>query len=66
MEPSAVVKAAVEMKKHGSIGLAYTYSEPTVWYEFVLETSRLAKEKGLLNVMVSNGYIDESLAELLY
>jgi len=66
MEPHEIIEAALEMKKHGNIGIAYTYSEPTVWYEFMIETSRLAKEKGLLNVMVSNGYIDEKpLAELL-
>ena len=39
-------------------GIAYTYNEPTVWYEFMLDIARMAKEKGLYNVMVSNGFIN--------
>ena len=54
------------LAKTGNIGIAYTYNEPMIWYEFVQETARLAKSKGLKNVMVSNGYIkSEPLAELL-
>ena len=36
--------------------IAYTYNEPTIWAEYVYDTARLAKEKGIKNVMVSNGY----------
>jgi pyruvate formate lyase activating enzyme len=42
-----------------SIGIAYTYNEPTVWYEYVYHTAKLAKKKGLKNVLVTNGYINE-------
>ncbi|MGA1862175.1 AmmeMemoRadiSam system radical SAM enzyme [Deferribacter thermophilus] len=42
-----------------SIGIAYTYNEPTVWYEFVLDCSKFFHEKGLKNVLVTNGYINE-------
>lgn len=49
-----------------NIGVAYTYNEPTVFYNFMLKTARLVKEAGMCNVMVSNGYINqEPLAELL-
>jgi pyruvate formate lyase activating enzyme len=49
-----------------NIGIAYTYSEPSVWYEFVLDTARLARDHGLKNVLVTNGFINpEPLAELL-
>lgn len=49
-----------------NIGVAYTYNEPTVWFEFMLETAKLIKEQGLFNVMVSNGYINkEPLTELI-
>lgn len=41
------------------IGLAYTYSEPLVWIEHVLDTARLAHERGLLNILVTNGYVRE-------
>jgi pyruvate formate lyase activating enzyme len=40
-------------------GIAWTYNEPTIWYEFTLEASRLAKNKGLYSIYVSNGYISE-------
>ncbi len=49
-----------------SVGVAYTYSEPLVWYEFVYDSARLVHERGLLNVLVTNGYINpEPLEELL-
>jgi pyruvate formate lyase activating enzyme len=50
----------------GNIGIAYTYSEPLVWYEFVRDTARLARLAGLQNVLVTNGYVNEEpLRELL-
>jgi len=49
-----------------SIGIAYTYNEPTVWYEFVLDVAEQAHKKGLKNVLVTNGYINpEPLLNLL-
>lgn len=52
--------------KNNSIGIAYTYNEPSIWYEFVLDTAITAKELGLKNVLVTNGYIeDEPLKKLL-
>ncbi|NLT93929.1 MAG: AmmeMemoRadiSam system radical SAM enzyme [Clostridia bacterium] len=57
---------AQKHKAEGNIGLAYTYSEPLMWYEFVLETAKEVSNKGLKNVLVSNGYINEEpLQELL-
>jgi pyruvate formate lyase activating enzyme len=51
---------------HSSVGLAYTYSEPLVWWEYVRDTAQLVREKGLVNVLVTNGYVAEApLAELL-
>lgn len=48
------------------IGLAYTYSEPFMWYEFVLDTARLVRKAGLKNVLVTNGYVNaEPLKEIL-
>lgn len=55
MTPGQVVEAAIGT---GCNSIAYTYSEPTVFYEYMLDTARLAKEKGLKNVMVSAGYIN--------
>jgi pyruvate formate lyase activating enzyme len=47
-----------EAKKLGSFGIAYTYNEPFIWYEFVIETAKLAKKEGLKNVLVTNGYVN--------
>ncbi len=43
----------------GNLGIAYTYNEPFIWYEFVLETAKLVKEAGMKNVLVTNGYVTE-------
>ncbi len=54
------------LKTHHNIGIAYTYNEPFTFYEFMLNTARLARENGLKNVVVSNGYINpEPLQEIL-
>ncbi|MBN2169360.1 MAG: AmmeMemoRadiSam system radical SAM enzyme [Actinobacteria bacterium] len=51
---------------NGSIGIAYTYNEPLIWYEFVLECAEKVHEEGLKNVLVTNGFINpEPLEELL-
>ncbi len=48
------------------IGVAYTYSEPVIWYEYVLDSARRVKQNGLSNVLVTNGYLEkEPLQELL-
>ena len=54
-EPEEIVKSALELRERGNIGLAFTYNEPLVGYEFVRDTARLAKEAGLQNVLVTNG-----------
>jgi len=57
LTPLQVVKLALKYK---APTIAYTYSEPIIFYEFMLETAKLAKEKGILNLMVTNGYINEA------
>ncbi len=50
-----------------SIGIAYTFNEPTVWFEYMLDIAIEAKREGLKNVMVSNGFINpQPLNELLH
>jgi pyruvate formate lyase activating enzyme len=61
--PEDIVAAAINA---GMPSVSYTYSEPVVFYEFMQDTAMLAHEKGLKNIMVTNGYINkEPLAELL-
>lgn len=58
VEPTELVELALEAKRqHGSIGLAYTYSEPVVWYEFLRDTMPLVREAGLKNVLVTNAFL---------
>jgi pyruvate formate lyase activating enzyme len=55
MAPEKVVELA---KSYKVPGIAYTYTEPTVFFEYALDVMRLAREAGLYNVWVSNGYIN--------
>ncbi len=51
---------AVAMAEYlGSPSISYTYSEPTVWYEYMYDTAQLARQKGLKNIWVTCGYIQE-------
>ena len=52
-------------EQEGSFGIAYTYSEPLVHLEYVLEACRLARARGLKNVLVSNGFVNPQPAEEL-
>lgn len=56
LAPEDVVKNA---KASGCKAIAFTYSEPVVFYEYRYDIVRLAKDHGLKSVMISNGYIQE-------
>jgi pyruvate formate lyase activating enzyme len=59
-------QVVAEAQAQGACGIAYTYNEPLINFEYVLDCAKLIREKGLLNVIVSNGYINpEPLQELL-
>jgi len=60
--PNQIVSAALES---GSRSISYTYTEPTVFYEFALDTARLANAAGLSNIFVTNGYISRAALETL-
>lgn len=64
--PDELVDLAVDTKAEGNAGIAYTYNEPLVGYEYVRDCSKLAHDHGLVNVLVSNGMINPGpLSELL-
>ncbi|RVU55011.1 AmmeMemoRadiSam system radical SAM enzyme [Anaerosphaera multitolerans] len=66
MSPRELVDLAEDLKNRGNIGIAYTYNEPLIGYEYVLDTSKEAHSRGLKNVLVTNGYIEkEPFLELL-
>lgn len=61
-----LVAKALMFQERGNIGIAYTYNEPLIGYEFVRDCSTLVMRNGLKNVVVTNGYIcEEPLKELL-
>ena len=59
--PEEVVRTAV---RYGSRSIAYTYSEPTIFFEYSYEIARLAHEAGIASVYVTNGYMTPEMLEL--
>ncbi|MDO5689946.1 MAG: AmmeMemoRadiSam system radical SAM enzyme [Tissierellia bacterium] len=55
LTPAQLAQIAAQ---EGGLGLAYTYNEPTIWYEYVLDTAKEVHRMGLKNVLVTNGYIN--------
>ncbi len=49
---------AIYAGEYGSCGVAYTYNEPSIWYEFIKDSAPLVKERSLKVVLVTNGYIN--------
>ncbi len=52
--PEEIVKVSL---KHRCKSISYTYTEPTIFFEYAFDTAKLAKEKGLYNNFVTNGYM---------
>ena len=66
IETSILVEIARQVETEGSVGVAFTYNEPSIWYEYVREAAEKLKEHGLLVVLVTNGYIEaKPLQEML-
>lgn len=60
--PAEIVEMAI---RSGSKSIAYTYTEPTVYFEFALDIAGIARKKGLKNVFVTNGYMTPGMLELV-
>ena len=63
--PEALAGLAQEYQDSGNIGVAFTYNEPLVGYEFVRDTARLVRERGMKNVLVTNGCAEPLVLEEL-
>ena len=63
LSPADLVSAA---KKSACRSIAYTYTEPTIFFEYSYDTARLAREAGIANVYVSNGYMSPEMLELFH
>lgn len=55
LKPKKIVELA---KSYNCKSISYTYTEPTIFYEYVIDTSKIAKEEGIKNVWVTNGFIN--------
>ncbi len=66
LSPENLVAQALSLKKQNNIGIAFTYNEPLVGYEYVRDTSKLAQENNLKTVLVTNGcFTDEVIDQIL-
>ena len=63
ISPEELTSAALSLKDKENIGVAFTYNEPLIGYEFVRDTARLNHENGMKNVLVSNGTAELSVLE---
>ncbi|MCD6284867.1 MAG: AmmeMemoRadiSam system radical SAM enzyme [Anaerolineae bacterium] len=61
--PEYIVSTA---EKSGCHSIAYTYTEPTIFFEYAYDTARLAHEAGLANIYVTNGYMTEEMLETFH
>jgi pyruvate formate lyase activating enzyme len=62
VSPEGIVEYAIKNKCKS---ISYTYSEPTIFLEYALDTMKLAREKGLKNVWVSNGFMTSETLDLI-
>lgn len=59
-------EAAVELaRRYNCAGIAWTYNEPTIWFEYTLDSARLAKQNGLYTVYVTNGYMTPEALDVI-
>ena len=65
ISPGKLAETAAYYRNRGNIGLAFTYNEPLIGYEFVRDTAKLVHEKGMKNVLVTNGSAELSVLEEL-
>ena len=54
-----------EAKRSGCLSISYTYTEPTIFFEYAYDTAKLAKEAGLYNIFVTNGYMSKEALDTI-
>ncbi|MGI6766338.1 MAG: AmmeMemoRadiSam system radical SAM enzyme [Lentihominibacter sp.] len=63
--PSTLAEKAAELMDVGNIGVAFTYNEPGICYEYIIDAGRLIHRAGMKNVMVTNGCFSQTVCEEL-
>lgn len=64
-DPYSPGEIVADAEKKGCASIAYTYTEPTVFFELAYETARLASDRGIRNVFVTNGYMTPEAVEII-
>ena len=65
LAPDVLADMAEELRGRGNIGVAFTYNEPTVCFEYIMDTAPLLREKDLKTVLVTNGCVEDQTARQL-
>lgn len=63
-EKISPVEIVADAERRGCASISYTYTEPTIFFELAYDTSRLAHERGIKNVFVSNGYMTREMLDM--
>lgn len=58
-------EAVIKAKASGCMGISWTFNEPTIWFEYTLDSARIAKAQGLYTNYVTNGYITEEALDMI-
>ena len=64
-EPATPAEIVAQVQRAGCPGIAYTYTEPTIFFEYAYETAQAAQETGLWNVFVTNGYMTAEALDMI-
>ena len=65
LAPDVLADMADRLRARGNIGVAFTYNEPTICYEYFLDTAPLLRERDLKTVLVTNGCVEDQIAQML-
>ena len=65
VSPEELVRIAVELTPHGNVGVAFTYNEPLIGYEYVRDTARFLRQEGLSAALVTSGMMEPPLFKKL-
>ena len=63
LPPEELAALAAQYRSRGNIGVAFTYNEPLVGYEYVRDTAKLVRERGMKNVLVTNGCVEGTILD---
>lgn len=66
VSPTSPAQLVANARSYGCLSIAYTYTEPTIFFEYTYETAQLAHQAGIANVYVTNGYMTGEMLDLFH